>query len=127
MVSAQITGGDPVSLVVTRRSRPEGSLCCAADSCPFQWQHQPGRYRSVMREIMSRVPSGVRRIPDGETGERGNWIFFQIQQFRQSPWLVPARPLDTEAGNYEQLPRQQLADGVDPADMSWPDIGYADV
>jgi hypothetical protein len=81
---------------------------------------------SVMREIMSRVPSGVRRIPDGETGERGNWIFFQMQKFLQSPSLVPARSLDAEAGDYEQLPRLRLADGVDPADMSWPDIGYAD-
>jgi len=81
---------------------------------------------SVMREIMSRVPSGVRRIPDGETGDRGNWIFFQMQRFLQSPCLVPARPLEAEPGDYEQLPRLQLADGVDPADMSWPDIGYAD-
>jgi hypothetical protein len=81
---------------------------------------------TVMREITSRVPSGLRRIPDGETGDRGNWIFFQMQRFLQSPSLVPARPLDAEAGDYEQLPRLRLADGVDPADMSWPDIGYAD-
>jgi hypothetical protein len=81
---------------------------------------------TVMREIATRVPSGLRRIPDGETGDRGNWIFFQLQRFIQLPWLVPARPLDTEDGDYEELPQLRLADGVDPAEVSWPDLGYAD-
>ena len=40
---------------------------------------------SVMREIAARVPSGLWRVPDGETGDRGNWIFFQMQKFLQSP------------------------------------------
>lgn len=81
---------------------------------------------SVMHEIISRVPSGLRRIPDGETGDRGNWIFFQMQKFLQSPLLVPARPLDAADGDYEQLPQLRLADGVDPAQMKWPDLGYAE-
>ena len=72
---------------------------------------------SVMREIVSRVPSGLRRIPDGETGDRGNWIFFQMQKFQQSPLLVPARPLGAVEGDYEELPQLRLADGVDPAEM----------
>jgi len=79
---------------------------------------------SVMREIASRVPSGLRRIPDGETGDRGGWTFFQLEKFLQLPWLVPARPLDAEVG-YEQPPQLRLADGVDPAQVSWPDLGYA--
>ena len=81
---------------------------------------------SVMRAIVLRVPSGVRRIPDGETGDRGNWIFFQMQKFLQSPALVPAQVLDAVPGDYEQMPQLRLADGVDVADMSWPDPGYAD-
>src|ERR1700733_7825617 len=81
---------------------------------------------SVMREIVSRVPSGVRRIPDGETGDRGNWIFFQMQKFLQSPSLVPARPANVAVGDYEQLPQLRLAEGVDPAEMRWPDLGYAE-
>jgi hypothetical protein len=79
---------------------------------------------TVLREITARVPSGLRRIPDGETGDRGNWIFFQMQKFQQSESLVPARPLDGPP-DYEQLPQLRLADGVDPADMTWPDLGYA--
>ena len=66
---------------------------------------------SVMREIASRVPSGLRRIPDGETGDRGNWIFFQFRKFAQLPWLVPARPPGAPEGDYEQVPLLRLADG----------------
>jgi len=80
---------------------------------------------SVMREIATRVPSGLRRVPDGETGDRGNWIFFQMQKFLQSPLLVPARPPGAAEGDYEQVPQVRLADGVDPAQMTWPDLGYA--
>jgi hypothetical protein len=81
---------------------------------------------SVMREIATRVPAGLRRVPDGEPGERGNWIFFQMQKFLRSPSLVPAGPMDAVAGDYEQMPQLRLADGIDPAQMVWPDLGYAD-
>jgi hypothetical protein len=81
---------------------------------------------SVMREIAARVPSGLRRVPDGETGDRGNWIFFQMQKFQQMASLVPARPLGATEGDYEQVPQLRLADGVDPAQVTWPDLGYAD-
>ncbi len=80
---------------------------------------------TVMREITARVPSGVRRIPDGETGDRGNWIFFQMVKFLASPQLESAQPHDNPADDYE-LPQVRLAEGVDPADMEWPDPGYAD-
>jgi hypothetical protein len=79
---------------------------------------------TVMREIVSRVPIGPRRIPDGETGERGNWISFQLQKFLESPFFVPAFPADDRAEPY-QMPQVRLADGVDPADVEWPDPGYA--
>src|SRR5262250_876797 len=38
---------------------------------------------SVMREIAARVPSGLRCVLDGEIGDCGNWIFFQMQKFLQ--------------------------------------------
>ena len=40
---------------------------------------------TVMREISSRIPNGVRRMTDGETGDRNYWINFQIQKFQQMP------------------------------------------
>ena len=81
---------------------------------------------SVMREIVSRVPAGLRRIPDGETGDRWNWIGFQLPKFLQLPWLASARPREVAEGDYEPMPQLRLADGVDPAQVSWPELGYAD-
>jgi hypothetical protein len=81
---------------------------------------------TVMREIAGRVPSGVRRIPDGETGDRGTWIGFQLEKFMQLPWLAPARMVDLTEGEYSDMPQLRLADGVDLAEVSWPDLGYAD-
>jgi hypothetical protein len=81
---------------------------------------------TVMREIVSRVQSGLRRIPDGETRERSDWISFQLQKFLDSPFLVPAFPDDDPAEPY-QMPQVRLAEEVDPADVTWPDPGYAGV
>jgi hypothetical protein len=80
---------------------------------------------AVMREIVTRIPVGPRRIPDGETGERGNWIAFQLQKFLESPFFVQAVPTDDRPEPY-QMPQVRLADGVDPAEVIWPDPGYAD-
>src|SRR6478736_4269658 len=40
---------------------------------------------TVMREISSRIPTGVRRMTDGETGERNYWIHFQTRKLEQMP------------------------------------------
>ena len=97
-----------------------------ADHVHFNGSVNLADAESVMREIAARVPAGLRRIPDGETGDRGNWIFFQLQKFLQLPWLVPVQPVDSAEGEYEQLPQLRLAEGTDPGQMTWPDIGYAD-
>jgi hypothetical protein len=81
---------------------------------------------SVLREITVRVPSGLRRIPDGETGDRAGWIFYQAHKFLQLPWLTPVQPFDPAEGDYEHMPQLRLADGADPAAVTWPDPGYAD-
>lgn len=81
---------------------------------------------TVMREIATRVPGGVTRIPDGETGERQQWIFFQLQKFWQTPGLTQVTMGDPDQG-YEALPKVRLADGAAAEDVEWPDLGYAAV
>lgn len=46
----------------------------------------------VMREIVLPIPTGLRRIPDRETGDQANWLFFQLRKFLQLLWLVPVPP-----------------------------------
>src|SRR5258708_39722843 len=106
--------------MAARWSRREGGAVMPADHVHFNGSVNLADAESVMREIATRVPSGLRRIPDGETGDRGNWIFFQLQRFLQLPWLVPARPAGAREGAYEELPRLRLAGGVGPAGASRP-------
>ena len=83
---------------------------------------------SVMRELCSRVPSGVRRVPDGETGDRAHWIYFQIKKFAEMPEFdgagsVPAYGTLSDA---PPMPRLQLAEGASAQSIDWPNLGYAD-
>jgi hypothetical protein len=84
---------------------------------------------TVMREISSRIPSGVRRMTDGETGERGYWINFQIQKFLAMPefeTVSVGRAYETEDPDALESPRLQLVDGVSAENVNWPNLGYAD-
>jgi hypothetical protein len=81
---------------------------------------------TVMREIVARVPKGVSRIPDGETGERQQWVFFQLGKFLQTPGLEPDVPVDVTDED-ARMPRIRVQAGIDPEAIEWPSLGYADV
>jgi hypothetical protein len=84
---------------------------------------------TVMREIGSRIPTGVRRMTDGETGERNYWIHFQIQKFLAMPELETVssgQAYETDDASAPAMPQLRLAEGVSPEDVNWPDLGYAD-
>ncbi len=77
---------------------------------------------AVFRAAASILGEHLERIPDGETGDRLNWIGWQIAIFQQHPDLEPA-PVDPE--HYAPLPMSQLRDGVSPDDLSFDALGYA--
>lgn len=77
---------------------------------------------TVMEEIMSRVPAGVSRIPDGETGERSNWFAFQVEKFTAVPGLTSSpHPVMPDAVEF------RLSGEVPAEDLDWPDTGYAGI
>jgi hypothetical protein len=83
---------------------------------------------AVMREISSRIPVGVRRMTDGETGDRGYWILFQIGKFVQMPEFEPvtAGHAYETAADAPQTPELRLAEGASADTIEWPNLGYAD-
>lgn len=83
---------------------------------------------TVMREISTRIPTGVRRMTDGETGERGYWILFQIQKFLQMPEFesVAVGHAYETSSDAPQMPQLRLAEGASADAISWPNLGYAD-
>jgi hypothetical protein len=58
---------------------------------------------AVLRLLGAELGSLVRRYPDGETGDRQQWIFFQLQRFAETPGLTVTWP--TEQGGYTNLPQ----------------------
>ena len=83
---------------------------------------------TVMREISERIPAGVRRMTDGETGERGYWILFQIQKFLKMPEFEPVgaaeQAYETE-DDAPAMPQIKLREGASADTIEWPDLGYA--
>lgn len=83
---------------------------------------------TVMREISSRIPNGVRRMTDGETGERNYWISFQTRKFEQMPefeTVSVGRAYET-APDAPPMPQLRLTAGASAEMIDWPNLGYAD-
>jgi hypothetical protein len=83
---------------------------------------------TVMREISSRIPSGVRRMTDGETGERGYWIHYQIAKFQQMPEFEQVGAFHAYETEEEapEIPQLRLVEGASADTIDWPNLGYAD-
>jgi hypothetical protein len=83
---------------------------------------------TVMREISSRIPEGVHRMTDGETGDRGYWIHFQIQKFQQMPEFATVsvgRAYET-ADDAPESHQLRLTEDASAEMINWPNLGYAD-
>ena len=83
---------------------------------------------TVMREISSRIPSGVRRMTDGETGDRNYWISFQTRKFEQMPEFetVSVGMAYETAPDAPAMPHMRLTEGASAEMIDWPNLGYAD-
>lgn len=83
---------------------------------------------TVMREISSRIPNGVRRMTDGETGDRNYWISFQTRKFEQMPEFetVLVRQAYETAPDAPDMPQLRLTEDASVEMINWPNLGYAD-
>ena len=65
----------------------------------------------------------LKRIPDGEVGPRRLWVSFQYPLLRSSPYLRPDPSGAVRPTN--KFPKLCLAEGVDPAEVTFGELGYA--
>jgi hypothetical protein len=81
---------------------------------------------AVFREVSSKLGNHLRRIPDGETGTRKNWIFWQFPLLTAVPQFEVSS--SSEGGIYQAgaPPRLQLRAGASTGDVELPSLGYRD-
>jgi hypothetical protein len=81
-----------------------------------------GSSEEVFEVVTEELGRHVKRIPDGETGERAGWAGWAAQVFWRTEGLEERHPFYKEIS-----PRQiGLADGVSAAEIEYPRVGYAD-
>lgn len=77
----------------------------------------------VLRTVSSTLGAHVRRLPDGETGDRLNWIVWQLLVFESSPQM---EVIPEEREYVASWPRVRPMPGVEPEDLRFEGLGYAD-
>lgn len=78
---------------------------------------------TVFETVAAHLGDRVRRIPDGETGPRSDWIVWQLPVFTSQPQLevVPPAP-----NSWRPLPRVRVADGAAGERVKFEALGYAE-
>jgi len=109
--------------------RPDGELAMRAGAHPVaQGAHLVGSVplasaEVVFQTVAAEIGDRLRRIPDGETGPRSDWIVWQLPVFTSQPQLevVPPGP-----DSWRPLPRVRLGEGVRPDSVVFEALGYAE-
>jgi hypothetical protein len=84
---------------------------------------------TVFRRAAGELGPYLRRLPDGETGERGRWIFFQNLMLRAHPAMEedptepPFRFTQWDGKVIRETMRLRFKPGVDPQSVTF-DTGY---
>jgi hypothetical protein len=81
---------------------------------------------TTFRTVSDHLGDRVKRIPDGEVGERFYWIQFQTRRFDQTDGLsrVPGEPVILR--DIFDVRPFVLDEGFDAHDLTFPNLGYAD-
>jgi hypothetical protein len=82
-----------------------------------------GSAEDVFRMLGEQLGDRVRRVPDGETGPRADWIVWQYPVLSSRPQFEVAPPAP---GSYRALPRLRLRSSHEAVELRLESLGYAD-
>ena len=82
-----------------------------------------GSAEEVFRHVAKTLGDRLRRMPDGETGPRSDWILWQYPVFSSAPQFVVGPPGDA---TYRTLPRLRLRAGESVEAVTLDSLGYAE-
>jgi hypothetical protein len=78
----------------------------------------------VFSTVAAQLRGRIRRIPDGETGERLQWIGWQLEKLAATPGLEVGGERQLLGGKFKN-PQLRLKAGAKPQDIKLPPPGYA--
>jgi ubiquinone/menaquinone biosynthesis C-methylase UbiE len=81
-----------------------------------------GSAEEVFRTVAGAIGDRIRRLPDGETGARSDWIVWQYPLFSSRPQFEMGPP---GASSYRALPQLRLRAGADASALAFEELGYA--
>lgn len=83
--------------------------------------------RDVFRLVSDTVGPAIARIPDGETGDRGQWIGWQAAHLFANPALEPANAGALgDVGKYQKRSKLVLKPGRSIGELAFDNLGYAE-
>ena len=82
-----------------------------------------GSAEEVFRTASAKLGAHLRRIPDGETGDRSQWVGWQGFAFKRLPQFELVKP---SPGQYPPTPRFRPRAGADLTGAGFGNLGYAD-
>jgi ubiquinone/menaquinone biosynthesis C-methylase UbiE len=82
-----------------------------------------GSAEEVFRTVSRQLGDRIRRLPDGETGPRADWIVWQYPVLSSRPQFEVAPPAPR---SYRALPQLKLRAGEDGRELSFGSLGYAE-
>lgn len=82
--------------------------------------------RAVFETVSAALGSSLKRIPDGETGERLNWVFWQEALFAGHPAFERSDKDFQLHATSGKTRRYRLKQGLSARDVSFDNIFYAD-
>ena len=76
--------------------------------------------------LAEKIGARAKRYPDGEPGDRSNWIRFQINILEAHPKIEMVRRVEMQAGGEQfNRPYYQQVEEVVPVDIEFGELGYA--
>ena len=81
----------------------------------------------VFGQVVATLGARVRRLPDGETGERGDWITWLEPVFAQNPALQKSGEFFRVHASGTGRERYALKPGIAPQDVRFDNLFYADI
>ncbi|MEO0412449.1 MAG: hypothetical protein AAF221_11500 [Pseudomonadota bacterium] len=100
---------------MTNHTKPKGAHLVG--SIPFE------SAEDVFINVSNAMGDHIKRIPDGETGERSNWVDWQLPKLLANPML---QKVPNDAYDYTVANMVELCPGCSSTDITLGALGYAD-